>query len=697
MQLGDIRGILGVGYTPNHSTMRTVFEEISPKGGQVETEVFLYDAPADAESLGGIAIFFDTRTLPDALRYFGALIAGTFRRNYFTSNKSMQRAFTDALRSVNDALAEEARSGTGQWIGMLRALIIASDGKSLVVTTTGGIDAHLTRNGQLIEIPLEAGEGTRPFGSYTAGEINQGDVLLAGTRGVLDEHNIRQLFTDHPQKAAKQLRKVGGTALLMHADGGGAQKTVPAIGNKKASVYRSAIIQFAGAGKRAGTSLFHFAKNITGAIKARLQKSPKPQEVLEKGHQAAKESLKKGRVALSGVTNILQKIQAIKKPSLPKVSVSLPTFINRRVIIAGMILLFAGAGTFLVSVRSQEDEDSQQAANALAIAYEAIERGETQIILGDTESAIDAFEQGLFALEGIMGGDDIRAELLSRKNALSGIIGIDVRTVLSFAGFPVGINATFLATGEDKDANELPLLALAGSDHPAVWLNSVPEPTGGTFFVLPLEFKSGIVDIESFSSNTYVAITNEGMALLDGSSRSLLTKTIDEGRTYTHVAAAAGTGFALSSDLTIDTFTLDQESGDFVISPWLFRPDKRLVDATDMAILNGEPLVLLSDNTFLHFRRARSAIHYTIEGFDWDGSATALESVGEDRLLVLDSANGRILLCETNGDILEQYEVPEILNGHDITSVNDGLEVFVLTSEKLLALTLPKIPEIQTE
>lgn len=676
--------------------MRTQFEEIIPKDGS-ETEIFVYNAPQDAASLGTVAILIDTTALPDALRYFGALISGTFRRSYYTGGKQMQRSFTAALRSVNDALAEEARSGTGQWIGMLHAVIAASDGSSIVLATTGGFEAHIARDGQLIELPLEAGEGTRPFGSYTSGALHAGDVLLTARRGTLDGHGLRERFAKEPAKIIKRTKHAGIGALAMTTSATNTDSGVSRV-NTTVSIYASVwrqVLQGGSLLRRGGIFLFQnlmsHASQLPGAIRSITMRLKRPratheaQQPLDEASVEPEVSPKPSAQTFSVLTTLRQRLSGIRRPNI-----ALPR--SKPLYLAGLatFLLLLASGVALVSSRSQQDDQSERMAAALAVASAALERGETQIILGDTQSAVAAFSEGLEAIDGLISGGKLRTELTQRRNTLSGIRTVTVETALSFAGFPVGINAALLATTPSDDGAAQ--VALAGKSHPAVWLNSEIAPSGGTFFVLPLSFTSGISALTAWDTDQYIATTREGIAILSGTQRNLLAAYAEESATAFHMLAAKdGSGFVLTGANTIEAIAYDPdaEEDQLTTAPWLLRGDARLSEARDMILLTDGPSVLLEDNTFLQFRRGRNAIRYTIEGFDWDGVAAAFTPLGENRILILDTRHARILLAKTNGDILEQYEIPGSETGRDIVAI-DTTTVLLLTDSALLHITLPE-------
>ena len=648
--------------------------------------MFIYDPPAEAEALGNIAVFLDTSTLPDALRYFGALIAGAFRRTYYTGSTGMQRSFAKALRTVNDTLAQEAKSGTGQWIGMLRALVVASDGQKLMMATTGGLEAHLSRQGHTMEIPLEAGEGTRPFGSYTEGDLHAGDVLLAGRRGFAEAHDIMHVFGANPTKAVKLLRKADAGALLMQTSGS-ERKKAPAT-HATPSAYRAAFVDLVTAGRRGITTVFRSGKRLLSNLVSGAAGRMRQQE---------KQTLDTPKAA---PTKKSRWQAMLRLPSLPRVSMK--QFSSARALIGtGIVILGIGSAIVFSSVRATQQERHQQIASALALAQESLERGETQIILGDTDAAIDAFTQGLFALEGIEGADEIRQQLHEQRNELQGILTATVTPLLSFSGFPVGIEATYLAATTHSDDAEQNPIALAGRSHPAVWLNDLPKPTDGTFAVLPLAFRNGILDLEVFAGGTYAVLTPEGVALVNAASRTITAQFVDDETSYRLIGAESGTAFLLADDHTIDSLHFPDAEDDAVSEPstaaWLLYADDRLSAARDMMSVAGEPYVLLDDNTFLRFRRGRSTIRYTVEGFSWNGSATAFTPFGEGQLLVLDSENGRVLLCELNGDIIEQYELPEAEAYYDITVANNGSNALILTDAGVLRLEFPQIDTPETE
>ena len=678
------------------------FEEIVPRGGS-SVELFYYEAPQNAEMLGDIAILVDMAMLPDALRYLGALIAGTFRRSYYTANTQRpQTAFARALRTVNGALAEEALTGSGQWVGMLYGLVVASDGTTLLLASSGGCVAYLKRDGRTMEIPLEAGEGTRPFGSYTAGALMEGDTLIFGGRSSLIAQQAETLFQRSPDQLVKRLKKSGTTCLalsVVKTSSAGAPGIRVSLKDRLAQT-SGVLISI----RNISMGLMHGVRGTVSRLRLPKlpsligMKHPAVWARMRKKHEVHVQdeipSTKTQRRKLGDMTasirTVLKRLPRpksslarlkLKKPTLPP----LPAFPRRRIAAAGgFVLLLAVALALTLSPGGGEEPDKNLAA-AIGVARSALEKGETKIILGEKAEAIAAFTKGLAAIEGVDGTGNLYRELIDRRNSLSGIRIATTIGRLSFSGFPVGIDADRIAVTQAPDGTAI---ALGGASHPTIWLNGTIALTEGTFFVLPLEFQTGVLSIDlTIGSAGFAVATAEGFALLDVENRVLEMKHLSGEEEYVMLASAENTIFTLTKRGTIRSIAFT-ESG-VRDRAWLTSPDERLLEGIDMLSYQNEPYVLLKDNTFLRIRRGLRDIHYTIEGFAWEGVAQAFDAFENGRLAILDTKNARILMTEQNGDIIEQYEVPGAEAGEDIAIAPNQESVFVLTTTGVLEVMLP--------
>jgi hypothetical protein len=711
--------------------MNVRFEEIAT-GGDGTAEAFLATAPREARQLGDIAVIVDTTMLPEPLRYLGAVIAGAVKREYYGSGStSIQRSFTAALRAANDALATEAQNGSAQWVGALHAIVVASDHDSLLIAQTGGCAAYLGRHGRVQEIPLETGEGTRPFGSYSSGKLQSGDALLFGSRNALAEQPVDPDLVTQPERLFKALQRSGVSALALSAN----PDLSPAYATASTAEHLRDALALGGSllmqliraiRKQLVPAAMRGVAFVQAKIAERTQRrrttAPEETPVMlytenadttEETKEAEKVSetedvpqttepetatfndaipmttetaqptvtpVRRG----APVTNLLQKLQAVPR---------------KRLVPGGAIALMLIAAAILLPQMAQRDAKLAAAitAEALEAAETALEKGETELILGNEAEAIAAFSEGLAALGDLPEGDHLRRELLKQRNALAGIREAQVRDALSFSGFPVELAASRLAVIQQEQIGTS--IALAGQRHPAVWMNDAIEPTDGTFAVLPHAFRSGVADVVSVPAvAAFIAATPDGLVAFDTASRAVIaTALAPEGVAYDFIAADADTIFALDAagqDIYRVTLTRtekdEEEPATATLSTalWMSNADTRLTDTRDLVVSGGEALALVTDTGFLGLLRGRRAILYTIEGFNWAGAATAFVGFGADQLLVLDTANGRVLRTAANGDIVEQYEVPQARAGTALGADAGGFAL-ILTDTGVTEVTLP--------
>jgi len=728
--------------------MRVRFEEIAT-GHTGSAEAFIVSAPREARALGDLAVLVDASVLPEALRYLGAVIAGAAKRAYYdAASSSIQRSFTAALRAANDALAQEAQVGSAQWVGSLHAIVLASDHDSLLIAQTGGCAAWLARHGRVQEIPLEAGEGTRPFGSYSSGKLQSGDRLLFGSREALRGQPVDPDLATQPERFLRTLERASISSLALAADPdlspsratAGTMESLREAVSLGLSLSGSLFVQLLRVTNATWTGLLHFAQTKLHQLRDKQSRRGDRQPLRPTTNDAAAEApaaevelklpdsdpqpqpqtadatpvTERPPVPLAALRQVpagtwlrsrLHKVVTLRLGSglaaLPGLgSLSRQGGRRARLATAGILLLLGASAVATPYLLSRgTDQAAAAAAEAIAAAQLALERGETELILGNEDQAIAAFSEGIAHLEGVTEAEVLRHELIRQRNALAGIREVDVRQALSFSGFPVELSASRIAVLTPQEGETT--VALAGPRHPAVWINDALEPTDGTFAVLPYQFRSGVADLAVIADERAVLVaTHDGLVAFDAATRAVIAATLaPSGAAFDFVATDGDAIFALdTAGQDLYTVTLARETAaaedgtEAVITTlkaeiWIRDQDARLAGTRDFFVTDGTPHALISETTFLGFARGRRPILYTIEGFSWTGTVSAIVPLHAGDLLALDSVNARLLRTKANGDIIEQYEVPQATAAVSLSA--DSATALILTADGIVEVTLP--------
>jgi hypothetical protein len=659
--------------------MRVSAEELRGRG-PTSSEIFIETPQAKADSLGTFAVFVDFNDLPQTLRYLGALIAATGKRAYDDhANRNPEAAFGQALRAINAALAEDSRRGNAQWVGVLRAIVVAVSEGTIFLSQSLGCAAFLVRGGTVTDIPLESGEGSQPFGAMTIGTILPGDDIVIGTRTALTMRNAQASLARGVKQFSKLARRTEHfTCLHIAASFEESVRSPLALFTKPLHHLNLAIPSVLPTMDLRAPWLFPLAYLFSKAKKVR-NATP----LLRGAPQALPRALRSARHLPRLILRSSKPLPALLTPPPSP----LITKRNVAIVTLTMVALLIIAATFAILPKRHTAPNLEA---SLATAREAGERGETQAILGNTEEALAAFEEGINALNAFESHPEasaLRTELLTRRNAIGGIRTIEPKKIMSLSGFPVSLNAnrmTILPLSDGKTG-----IALTGPQHPTVWLNSEREANGGTFLFLPPPLRGGVRDLASVNDHALLLVaTTDGVAVIDPTKRKLLeANERSEARSIALLASNATHTFALLAQTgSLAALTIG-EDGTITEKGWS-RGEASLRETRDLTILHDDPLLLLRDNTFVRFRNGRRFGTYHIKGRGWNGTAQAFAALPDGRLLILDNENGRLLLTNERGDIEEQLEAPTFREGRELAIDAQGKGAYLLTSSDILFVPL---------
>lgn len=647
-------------------------EDIRGRGPSM-IETFVLTPPSGRRDLGIAAIIADFGDLPESLRYLGARIAGAVKQEYFgdAAGSAAQRV-ARALRAANDALAQEAAAGTAQWVGTLRAAVAVAANGELFVSSTGGCVVLFCRNGTVTEVPLESGEGSRPFGAVTSGPLDPGDDILVAPRTILGLRDVETELSGNPARLYGWIRRSDGIACLRIAS-----ETLPSRG----------LLSRITLPRRPAFRLPRFLP------------SPFLRDRQKRARLTLRERLR-GRFfpRVHGVAGTFRLLRgAARTPMLLLKIAARGRSVGRAP--RRTMMIFAGTAALLAAVWGAtllmpQSERVEPRATALDAARAALERGEAQNILGDSEGAVLEYETGMTALQGADEPDaqNLHAELVARRNDILGIREAEAERIIAFSGFPLPLNPQRIAVVSDPETPDTTILAIAGPEFSSLWVHDRLEATGGTFLFLPPPLRGGILDLTKLNGAPLIAaLADDGVALIEPKSRTVLSA-VPRSEAQPLAVLAGGTGqiFAVSpASETIKRINVAAD-GTLTEQPWLRPDDPALTRARDAVVMGDDLVVLLDDNTFVRYRNGRRMALYRIEGRGWEGDARALAVFPDGRLLILDNANIRLLVTNEIGDVESQIATEALAGGRDLALTPDASSVFILTTDAIVRVTLPR-------
>lgn len=148
----------------------------------------------------------------------GQLIINNFSKSYWLGGSTSDLLnFEEALKKVNEGLAEATQNGETDWIGNLNGILAVIVDNNLHLAVTGRAEAYLFRDGKLNHLTEDAQGGIevhplKTFSNVISGELKAHDKILIANKDLFDQlsiESIRQIITlNNPSVAASQINKL---------------------------------------------------------------------------------------------------------------------------------------------------------------------------------------------------------------------------------------------------------------------------------------------------------------------------------------------------------------------------------------------------------------------------------------------------------------------------------------------------------
>lgn len=129
----------------------------------------------------------------------GQTIINTLIKEYYRGNDSSDLVnFEEAIKKVNESLAQTAQSGETEWIGKLSGVLVLINKSEIHFAQTGSSHSYLYRSGKINHITegLENDEAPHPlktFSNLTSGTLQEGDRVIVANNAFFEVINPNEL------------------------------------------------------------------------------------------------------------------------------------------------------------------------------------------------------------------------------------------------------------------------------------------------------------------------------------------------------------------------------------------------------------------------------------------------------------------------------------------------------------------------
>jgi len=178
----------------------------------------LKSADLSKSSMGDIFVLMEILSPWFPTAQIGQMIINNFTKFYYQGGSTSDLLnFEEALKKVNESLAEVTQNGETDWIGNLNGILSVIIDNNLHLAVTGRMEGCIFRDGKLNHLTEDTQGGgevhpLKTFSNVISGELKAHDKILIANKDLFDQlpiESIRQIITlNNPSMAASQITKL---------------------------------------------------------------------------------------------------------------------------------------------------------------------------------------------------------------------------------------------------------------------------------------------------------------------------------------------------------------------------------------------------------------------------------------------------------------------------------------------------------
>lgn len=148
----------------------------------------------------------------------GQMIVANFSQAYYQNGSTSDLVnFENALKNINENLAQTTQNGETEWIGNLNGILATIVGNNIFISPAGKVEGYLFRDGKVNHLTYGLTEKIevhplKTFSNLVSGQLKNHDKLLLTTQNAfnyLSLESLRQIITlNDPATAGLQITKL---------------------------------------------------------------------------------------------------------------------------------------------------------------------------------------------------------------------------------------------------------------------------------------------------------------------------------------------------------------------------------------------------------------------------------------------------------------------------------------------------------
>ncbi|MBL8031438.1 MAG: hypothetical protein JNK33_03890 [Candidatus Doudnabacteria bacterium] len=596
-----------------------------------------------------------------------------------------ENSFEVALGEINDEVSKLSSLGQQTWTGKLSAVVAVRRGNHINVSATGKASALLMRAGGFNEITesTNAKHPLKTFENFSSGKLKIGDVIILTTAELFNHLSIdrlKNILADNTleigaQEVVRILEDNAGpevafaTLLIQETEVMGAPADTLTL-NEYQSTYTKAsrLKQVTGFAQKFVTK--EVAQNIWKSVKATASKRP--------NLNISKLSSAAASKGARGISSLKEHAQSYRQADFRAPLTKFQNFSKPKkffTVSVAVLLLAVVVNIFVARNKRQSAADTAAFEQVKTSITKLVNDADSKLVFRDEQAALTLLQQAKQELSGV------KATTADQKQVVTDITK-QITTLLNKVEKITEVNPTTIATLSNADNLIRTPTALATATGTTIVSYNLVT---GAIEDGALKTSTAIQDSAAFPGTSVVVFDGQGLGVWNtqnGTIGQQFYQNVPKAANFKGLVRYATNNRAYTADTALGQVISYLITNTSISKPVVSVKDEAIKNAQDIAV-DGSVYVLMQDGIRKYTAGKPVAFTFPALSTPFSGTGKLFADNVAKQLYILD-ANGRIIITDKTGKLLQILASDQLEGSQDFTVDEAGKIIYVLRSGSLL-------------
>lgn len=596
-----------------------------------------------------------------------------------------ENSFEVALGEINDEVSKLSSLGQQTWTGKLSAVIAARRGSHINVSATGKASALLMRAGGFNEITesTNAKHPLKTFENFSSGKLKVGDVIILTTAELFNHLSIdrlKNILADNTleigaQEVVRILEDNAGpevafaTLFIQETEVMGAPADTLTLNEyQSAHTKASRLKQVTGLAQKFVTK--EVAQNIWKSVKSAASKRP--------NLNISKLSSAAASKGARGISSLKEHAQSYRQADFRAPLTKFQNFSKPKkffTISVAVLLLAVVVNIFVARSKRQSTADAAAFEQVKTSVSKLVNDADSKLVFRDEQAALILLQQAKQELSGV------KATTADQKQVVTDLTK-QITTLLNKVEKITEVNPTTIATLSNADNLIRTPTALATATGTTIVSYNLVT---GTIEDGALKTSTAIQDSAAFPGTSVVVFDGQGLGVWNtqnGTIGQQFYQNVPKAANFKGLVRYPTNNRAYTADTSLGQVISYLVTNTSISKPVVSVKDEAIKNAQDIAV-DGSVYVLTQDGIRKYTAGKPVAFTFPALSTPFSGKGKLFVDSASKQLYILD-ANGRIIITDKAGKLLQVLNSDQLGGSQDFTVDEAGKIIYVLHSGSLL-------------